>query len=321
MHLIITDPWLAKQRPIHLDGLQLTAWILGLVVGLIALALVTYHFIFLYGARQGWPVITPIVQLIARADRNSQERYLKENLDAMARKLGEMQARMVQIDSLGERVATLAGLPAADARPKGGAGGALVLPQPLSIDGLHASMERMDSHTGDSMDWLTVIESRLFDEKIRHYMVPTSRPVPDVELGSSFGWRLDPLTGQRALHTGLDFPAEVGTPILAAAGGVVVVQEFHPAYGNMVEIDHGNQLITRYAHASKVLVKKGDLVKRAQPIAAVGTTGRSTGPHLHFEVWLAGTPQDPQKFLKAGDTQLAALKPKSAVTGSPRVTQ
>jgi murein DD-endopeptidase MepM/ murein hydrolase activator NlpD len=102
------------------------------------------------------------------------------------------------------------------------------------------------------------------------------------------------------LHSGLDFQADPGTPILAAAGGVVVTQEFHPAYGNMVEIDHGNNLITRYAHASKVWVKQGDLVKRGQKIADVGTTGRSTGPHLHFEVMVQGVPQDPQKFLAAG---------------------
>jgi murein DD-endopeptidase MepM/ murein hydrolase activator NlpD len=97
----------------------------------------------------------------------------------------------------------------------------------------------------------------------------------------------------------LDFQADTGTPILAAAGGVVVGQELHPAYGNMVEVDHGNNLVTRYAHASRFWVKKGDLVKRGQKIAEVGTTGRSTGPHLHFEVMVRGVPQDPQKFLAA----------------------
>jgi murein DD-endopeptidase MepM/ murein hydrolase activator NlpD len=109
------------------------------------------------------------------------------------------------------------------------------------------------------------------------------------------------------MHTGLDFPADTGTPILAAAGGVVVVQEVHPAYGNMVEIDHGNDLITRYAHSSRVLVKKGDIVKRGQKIAEVGSTGRSTGPHLHFEVWVSGVVQDPRRFLDAGEN-LAAVQ-------------
>jgi murein DD-endopeptidase MepM/ murein hydrolase activator NlpD len=144
-------------------------------------------------------------------------------------------------------------------------------------------------------------------------VVPTQKPVQTGHLGSSFGWRIDPFTGRSALHTGLDFQADPGTAILAAAGGVVVTQEMHPAYGNMVEIDHGNDLITRYAHASRVWVKKGDLIKRGQKVADVGTTGRSTGPHLHFEVLVQGVPQDPQKFLAAGQnltgTQLARAGP------------
>jgi murein DD-endopeptidase MepM/ murein hydrolase activator NlpD len=103
----------------------------------------------------------------------------------------------------------------------------------------------------------------------------------------------------------------VGTPITAAAGGVVVNVQHHPAYGQMIELDHGNGLITRYAHTSKILVKQNDLVRRGQPIALVGTTGRSTGPHLHFEVLVDGVPQNPVKFLSgtagAKDLRSAAL--------------
>jgi murein DD-endopeptidase MepM/ murein hydrolase activator NlpD len=139
-------------------------------------------------------------------------------------------------------------------------------------------------------------------------------PVASGNLGSFFGWRIDPFNGRSALHTGLDFQASVGTPIVAAAGGVVVTQELHPAYGNMVEIDHGNDLITRYAHASQVHVKKGDLIKRGQKIADVGTTGRSTGAHLHFEVLVQGVPQDPQKFLTAGQAMVDALVAKNDKT-------
>jgi murein DD-endopeptidase MepM/ murein hydrolase activator NlpD len=136
-------------------------------------------------------------------------------------------------------------------------------------------------------------------------MVPSSAPI-DGPIGSGFGFRSDPFSGRPALHTGLDFPADVGTPILAAAGGMVVSTEVHPAYGKLVEIDHGNGLLTRYAHASKVLVKPGDLVKRGQLVAHVGTSGRSTGPHLHFEVLVEGVPQNPARFLaaRAGDPRL-----------------
>jgi murein DD-endopeptidase MepM/ murein hydrolase activator NlpD len=139
-------------------------------------------------------------------------------------------------------------------------------------------------------------------------------------LGSAFGFRTDPINGRSALHTGLDFQAEPGRAILAAAGGVVVTQEYHAAYGNMVEIDHGNDLVTRYAHASETFVKKGDLIKRGQKIASVGSTGRSTGPHLHFEVLVQGLPQDPQKFLTAGEKVeqvAAAAKTRPPASANP----
>jgi murein DD-endopeptidase MepM/ murein hydrolase activator NlpD len=183
------------------------------------------------------------------------------------------------------------------------------------MEELQMTMDDLEQLTHQRTDLLTVLESRLFDRKMQNLRIPTQRPVTDGDIGSSFGWRLDPFTGRSALHTGLDFAAPVSTPILAAAGGVVVTQELHPEYGNMVEIDHGNQLITRYAHASKVWVKVGDLIKRGQKIAEVGTSGRSTGSHLHFEVLVHGIPQDPQKFLNQSPllqgTQVAAT------SGSP----
>ena len=131
-------------------------------------------------------------------------------------------------------------------------------------------------------------------------------------MASSFGLRLDPFTGRSTFHEGLDFPASTGTAIVAAAGGVVIAAEYHPQFGNMIDIDHGNDIMTRYAHASRTLVKVGDIVQRGQHIADVGTTGRSTGPHLHFEVHVKGVPQNPQKFLSAGADQakIAALAPK-----------
>ena len=221
---------------------------------------------------------------------------------ALARRLGEMQARMMQIDSLGERVAGLAGLNPSEVRTQPGSGGALVGPRPLDLGELGQAMDQLDRSATERVDWLTVIESRLFDQTIQRSLIPTELPVKDVELGSRFGLRIDPLTGQQAMHTGLDFPAEVGTPIVAAAGGVVQAQEVHPAYGHMVEIDHGNNIATRYAHASRVLVKKGDIVKRGDLIAEVGNTGRSTGPHLHFEVLVSGVPQNPARFLAYNPT-------------------
>lgn len=300
MHFIITDAWLAKSRAIHLSGAKLVVCAVLASTGLMVMAAGMYHWVFLKGAREGWPVIGTLVRLMVRGEFEQRDRFVRENLDVMARRLGEMQAKMVQLEALGERVSGLAGVNPNDIKVAPGRGGALVAGPSLTMDELQATLDALDKVADQRVDLLTVMESRLFDQKIKKMMIPTQQPVLGASTGSAFGWRIDPFNGRSALHTGLDFPALPGTPILAAAGGVVVTQEPHPEYGNMVEIDHGNSLMTRYAHASRVFVKKGDLIKRGQKIAEVGTSGRSTGPHLHFEVLVQGVPQDPQKFLLAG---------------------
>ncbi len=305
MHLIITDAWLAKSRAMHLSGTRLVLSALAMSLLLMMVAAAMYHWVFLKGARERWPVVGSLVRLVVQDEFEQRDRFMRENLDVLARQLGEMQAKLTQLESLGERVSGLAGINPSDIKSKPGQGGALVTGRPLSMDELQSTLADLDRLTAQRTDLLTVLESRLFDQKMRNMMVPTQRPVSDGNLGSDFGWRIDPITGRSALHTGLDFQADTGTPILAAAGGIVVVQEFHSAYGNLVEIDHGNDLVTRYAHASTVSVKKGDLIRRGQPIAYVGSTGRSTGAHLHFEVLVSGVPQDPQKFLAAGNSLAA----------------
>lgn len=138
--------------------------------------------------------------------------------------------------------------------------------------------------------------------------LPTLMPVDYPYLSSSFGWRRNPVTKRHTMHEGLDFAAPKGTPIHAASGGLVTQARYAPGYGNVVDIDHGNGLLTRYAHASSISVKVGDVVGKGQQIARVGSTGRSTGSHLHFEVRMAGHPLDPTLFLddQAHPRQLVA---------------
>ena len=300
MHLIITDAWLAKSRAIYLSGtnLVLAGFVAALSLMLVAAGL--YHWVFLKGAREGWPLVGALVKLVVKDEAAQRDRFLRENLDMMAKRLGEMQAKMMQLESLGERVSGLAGVNPNDIKITPGRGGVLVSGHSLTMEELQATLSELDKLTDQRVDLMTVMESRLFDQKIKRMLAPTQEPVVGGNLGSAFGWRIDPVNGRSALHTGLDFPSEPGTAILASAGGVVVTQEYDGAYGNVVEVSHGNDLMTRYAHASRVLVKKGDLVKRGQKIAEVGNTGRSTGPHLHFEVLVRGVFQDPQKFLDAG---------------------
>jgi murein DD-endopeptidase MepM/ murein hydrolase activator NlpD len=304
MHFIITDAWLARSRAVHLSGTKLVLALASLSLVLMLVAASMYHFVFLKGARERWPVIGSLVRFVVQDEFEQRDRFMRENLDAMARKLGDMQARMLQLEALGERVGGLAGVNPQELKAHAGRGGALVQGRPLTMEEVQATLDDLERLTGERTDLLTVMESRLIDQRLKKMMVPTQSPVKG-PVGSRFGWRLDPITGRQALHTGLDFQATQGAPIVAAAGGVVVTSEHHPEYGNMVEVDHGNGLISRYGHASRLLVKKGDLIRRGQQIALVGTTGRSTGPHLHFEVLVQGVHQDPARFL-AGNGQAPA---------------
>jgi murein DD-endopeptidase MepM/ murein hydrolase activator NlpD len=305
MQVLITHGSVARTRTLHLNRAQIAGMLLVLACALMLLSGAIYHFVFLKAAREGWPVVSAVVRFVVRDELAQRERFMRENLDAMAQRLGELQARLVQLEAMGERVSGLAGVKADELKPqpRGGQGGPYVpLPKP-SLDQLNGAIDQIEELADQHADLLTLLESRLMESRLSALMVPNSRPV-DAPLASGFGFRSDPFTGRAALHTGLDFAAPGGTPIRAAAGGIVARADTHPQYGRLVEIDHGNGLVTRYAHASKLLVHPGDLVRRGQPVAEVGSTGRSTGPHLHFEVLLNGAPQNPARFL-AGKTVTA----------------
>jgi murein DD-endopeptidase MepM/ murein hydrolase activator NlpD len=315
MQILITHGTLARTRVLRFNRWQLAGALAALIIVLALLSGTVYHFIFLKAAREGWPVVSQIVRLVVRDEFAQRDRFLRENLDAMAQKVGEMQAKLIKLESMSERVSGLAGVkpdelkqllkPSSAASAAGAQGGPFVPAQAVTLEQLNSLVDSLDIATDQRTDLFTMIESRLLESRLKTLMIPNSAPVRG-PVGSGFGFRSDPFSGRNALHTGLDFPTDIGTPVLAAAGGMVLLTETHPAYGHMVEIDHGNGLVTRYAHNSKLLVKAGDIVKRSQPIAEVGTSGRSTGPHLHFEVLVDGVPQDPAKFLAGGEAALAA---------------
>jgi murein DD-endopeptidase MepM/ murein hydrolase activator NlpD len=319
MQILITHGNMARTRVLRLNRWQLGA---GLLVGLMALTLLSgtiYHLIFVKAAREGWPVVSKLMQLVVRDEFAQRDRFMRENLDAMAQRVGEMQAKLIKLEAMGERVSTAVGVKPDELKPTAktavstGAQGGPYVPfitnAAVSLEQLNGIVSTLDDEADQRTDFFTLLESRLLESRLKLLMVPNSAPV-EGNVGSGFGFRSDPFTGRAALHTGLDFPAEAGTPVHAAAGGFVLSSNFHPEYGNLVEIDHGNGLITRYAHNSKILVKTGDLVRRGQVISLVGTTGRSTGPHLHFEVLVDRVPQDPAKFLAGGgDATFASARP------------
>jgi murein DD-endopeptidase MepM/ murein hydrolase activator NlpD len=303
MQLIITDPRLSRSYVLQTSPGGLALTLAGFFIAVTLVSAVIYHWILLKGAREGWPVISQVMRLVVKDEFDQRDRYVRENIEVLAKRMGEMQAKLMQMESLAERVSGLAGLDPAQVRTTPGRGGTLVAGRNMNLQELQTIMDHIEVDTGARNDLMTAIESRLFEQKIKKLMIPTQIPVPEVSTGSGFGWRIDPFNGMSALHQGLDFPAPVGTTVLSAAGGVVVTQEAQPHYGNVIEIDHGNDVLTRYAHLSRSFVKKGDLIKRGQKMAEVGNTGRSTGPHLHFEVLVRGVAQDPQKFLALGRSE------------------
>ena len=304
MQILITDNSAARTRSFQFERWQLAAAAIAVVCLLMLCSGTVYHFFFLKAAREGWPVVSPVVRLVVRDEVAQRDRFMRENLDAIAQKVGETQAKLVRLEAVGERVSGLAGVKPSELSPLqrpaagGGKGGVYVPLSSPSLEQLQRAVVGLDEAADQTGDIFTLIESRLFESRLRSLMIPNSAPV-DTTVGSGFGFRSDPFSGRAALHTGLDFPAETGTAIHAAAGGVVVSTDYHGQYGHLVEIDHGNGLMTRYAHCSKILVRKGDIVRRGQLVASVGSTGRSTGPHLHFEVLVEGVPQDPARFLAA----------------------
>lgn len=184
------------------------------------------------------------------------------------------------------------------ASPKGGMGGPLV---PLAVDPKAGPFEALVDRVQASVAQL---------DRLRRFIltVPLNRPVPgDPDLTSGFGYRLDPFTRSPALHTGLDFRAEYGMPVRATAEGRVLSADYSGGYGNLVEVDHGNGVTTRYAHLSSIAVAPGQTVAAGAVLGQVGSTGRSTRPHLHYETRLEGEPVDPQRFLRAG-ARLVAVK-------------
>lgn len=224
----------------------------------------------------------------------------QKHLDALALQLGEMHARIMRLDALSTRLAKMAGIKEQDldAIQAPGAGGPQVNPQDISQAQLQAGIADLAQQIELKSDRLSMLEAMLLQQTMQKNMLPDNSPVNVGYNSSSFGWRVDPFSGRSAFHEGLDFTAATGTRIHAAAGGRVTVAEQTPDYGKIVKINHGSGLETRYAHASELLVKAGDVVRKGQLIARVGNTGRSTGPHLHFEVRRDGAPLDPRKFLQ-----------------------
>lgn len=299
MQIILVSRHLSAARTITI----MPRHVLLVLAVFVAMVLATSMFLSWLSVHWRLPLVENLVLSLQQQESRRVQDYVVNNMQLMATRLGELQGKMLQLDSLGQRVSGLAGEKGAKtpekALEKGGQGGPLIL-EPMTAGELQQEIERLALAIDDRAEELAALEFELLEKRVRDRLLPTTLPVKNAFFGSPFGTRVDPIAGMRARHEGIDFVAPVGTPIVAAADGVVVVAEYHPEFGNMIDIDHGDGLISRYAHLSRLDVAPGRLIRRGDGIGAVGNTGRSTGPHLHFEVRMLGVAQNPALFLKQG---------------------
>ena len=304
MQIILIPSRLAKAKTVSVSVGHFVAMAAAGTVLLLALTAALYWVTLRFAAEFRVPVLHQLVMAAQKSETDRGREFGQQNLNAMAVKLGEMQAQLTRLDALGDRLSSLAGFKPQDFRFSeapglGGAASTSLPAQNLSLREFSERLSEVSRTVENRTDMLGVLEAQLFEQTVKKKSMPTMMPLNVPFNASSFGLRIDPISGQQAMHEGIDFLADVGAPIVAAAGGVVQFAGYHPQYGNMIDVEHGNDLVTRYAHASKLLVKEGDVIQRGRKIAEVGSTGRSTGPHLHFEVRFKGAPQNPARFLIA----------------------
>ena len=236
-----------------------------------------------------------------KAQIEDTKRVLQEKVNALAMRVGQMNANVIRLDALGKRLTRMANLddgefdfghPPAIGGADIGADG-----QPAQIPNLTAMVDDLQSQLSSREQQLSVLENMILSRELNKQVYPEGRPVQEGWISSYFGRRADPFTGYSAVHKGLDFAGQEGSKISAVAAGIVTFSGERAGYGQMVEINHGNGLATRYCHNEKLLVQTGDMIRKGQDVALMGSTGRSTGPHLHFEVLKNGAQVDPLRFI------------------------
>ncbi|MDR4515640.1 M23 family metallopeptidase [Nitrosomonas sp.] len=302
MNIILISSQSAQARKIVLTKLHLFTIAGVSLITVLLLALSLNFFSLRYADRIESPVLKALLVSPQEKRHQKMQSQLHDNFNVMAAKLGEMQAQLLRLDAISAQLLEFSELESEDFMldQLPGQGGAYSgsHTEALSFSGFERKLHELSGMLEERSDKLGALEVLLRSERLSKRVMPSVMPIDTDWYSSGFGFRIDPFTGRRAFHEGVDFPAKAGTPIRAAAGGVVVYSDRHSEYGNMVEIDHGDDMISRYAHASKLHVEVGQVVAQGQEIAEVGSTGRSTGPHLHFEIRHNGVPQNPSRFLK-----------------------
>lgn len=254
------------------------------------------------GARSG-VAEAEVARLQYQTDSQQQQldatrREAQREVNALAARLGELQAEANRLNALGDRLTRIGQLRDGEFdfdKPVGIGGTGTARDMPAGE--LQGGLRQLEAQFKASGEQLSVLEALLFNRELDRSATPSRAPVARSYLTSGFGGRADPFGGGSQFHKGLDFDANTGDAVLAVADGVVSYSGVRSGYGNTIEIDHGNGYVSRYAHNSRLVVRVGDLVRSGQQIARAGSTGRSTGPHVHLEVWENGRVVNPRQFL------------------------
>jgi murein DD-endopeptidase MepM/ murein hydrolase activator NlpD len=277
----------------------------------VALGVVIFSLVFTAGLMAGRMVQPPTeVELFAQLRETLQAQVeeveaIREqsgrNVDALAMRLGQMSAHIIRLDALAQRLVTMAGLEDGEfnfgAQPPQGGPDSMEGGASMQSGEITMLLDELQDQIQDRSRQLDVLEALLFNRRLTDDVRPEGRPIRGGWMSSGYGFRTDPFTGKRAFHSGLDFVSPPGSDVLAVAAGVVTYSGKRANYGNLIEIDHGDGLVTRYAHNKRNLVSVGDAVKKGEAIAQVGSTGRSTAPHVHLEVLQHGRHVNPRQYV------------------------
>ena len=290
------------KKPISLNVDSIAALIL---LGIFVVAYITYQLGAVSADKIGLVDGRIGVEIPLNDESVSASNY-EDNLNAYITQIAELHTRLINLDRQTERIQDvmkrqLVGgkkLPNLSKKDKLNGKGGPFINDELSEKDITLAINTLMEKVEIREDLYNKMEAMMLKQSVLKNTLPSLYPVDVPYRSSSYGWRHDPILGIRAFHSGLDFSAATGEPIKATASGIVTASGIAPDYGKFIKINHGDGLETRYAHASKLLVKEGDIVSKEQIIALVGSTGRSTGPHLHYEIRLHGQSLDPRQYIK-----------------------
>lgn len=229
------------------------------------------------------------------------QKQARADVSALTLRLSELQARLIRIDALGERLTTVSSLDSSEfvfgQAPALGGPASESLGSSYTTPNFLQAINTLSQQIDDREQQLETLSALLVDRKLRNDIFIAGRPVQKGWMSSHFGRRTDPFTGQSAWHGGVDFAGKDGSPIVAVASGIVTWSGARDGYGETIEVNHGGGFSTRYAHNKENKVSVGDVIKKGQTIALMGSSGRSTGPHVHFEVYKNGRSVDPSSYI------------------------